>query len=171
MSEITISIRDESEVTPTERQALGVLLATTWPKYADKYSRLAWRSIPPTFRSIAFDGDKIVGQQSVFTVRTDPQLAIYGLGDVAVLPEYRKQGIARRLIVAACEEGRRRGTEFIFTGTEVLWDLFIDLGFRENDAQTCYRIVDGKKDVVPWLLWEKPDSSLPKPFQVIDSDF
>ena len=68
------------------------------------------RSVPRALVLLAFDGDAAIGIAVCFlgfsTFRAQPLLNIH---DLAVLPEYRRKGVARALLQAAEDHARRQG--------------------------------------------------------------
>ena len=72
---------------------------------------------------------KLIGQQSVFAIDSEPSRRLYGLGDVVVRKDCRGHGIARALIERAVAECWSRDAELVPTDTFVLRGVFVELGF------------------------------------------
>ncbi len=72
------------------------------------------------------------------------------IGAVATHPEYRRKGIARRLMEAAIEHIRKRGGElallFVRADNVPAYQLYLGLGFVHFDSTTQLRL-DGVPDV------------------------
>jgi ribosomal protein S18 acetylase RimI-like enzyme len=75
---------------------------------------------------------QIVGNVTVGTYQGDRRCWI--IGNVGVLPAYRRQGIARRLTEAAIARARARGAEIVLldvrADNRAAYTLYQDLGFR-----------------------------------------
>jgi len=90
------------------------------------------------------------------TVRRAPTFARgYVIGNVAVLPEYRGRGIARRLMEASLERARDEGGEWV--ALEVRADnaparhLYQSLGFQQTSAVTQLR-----READSPIMWDAP---------------
>ncbi|MBQ3125526.1 MAG: GNAT family N-acetyltransferase [Clostridia bacterium] len=63
------------------------------------------------FHVIALDGDRLVGRLDCLQNEADPHLWYYG--DLFVLPEYRRRGIASAMVRAAADEVWERGARVL----------------------------------------------------------
>lgn len=64
---------------------------------------------------VARDGDRVAGTCHLTVCKSDPRVG--GVGEVAVPPEYRRQGLATKLCQQALDEFRSVGGEALFLGT------------------------------------------------------
>ncbi|MDQ3934581.1 MAG: GNAT family N-acetyltransferase [Actinomycetota bacterium] len=119
----------EDDLTDDDLGALSVLLAESMTRFGHEYAGKAWRRIRPVARAIARMDGELAGQVSIFRLASKPERAIYGLGDNAVHPSHRGQGIALRLIAVAAEECWRRGAEAILGDTVAQRRMGATLGF------------------------------------------
>ena len=86
-----------------------------------------------------FEQGRLVGNVSVSPSRMDRSTII---ANVAVHPDYRRQGIARRLMVAALEQVAQRGDAAVLqveADNVPALALYRDLGFRVERTFTCWR--------------------------------
>jgi GNAT superfamily N-acetyltransferase len=120
---------EEDELVQADATALRKLLAGGITREREGYRARGWRTLRPAFRTLVRARGRIVGQQSVFPLETDPPRRAFGLGDVVVSRRYRGRGIARRLIEAAVERCWERGAEVILTDTVAVRPVFLSLGF------------------------------------------
>jgi ribosomal protein S18 acetylase RimI-like enzyme len=64
------------------------------------------------------------------------------IGNVTVLPAYRRRGIARRLVEATLKELRRRNAEIVFldvvVGNDPAFNLYKEMGFQEFTRSSEY---------------------------------
>jgi GNAT superfamily N-acetyltransferase len=74
-------------------------------------SHLFMQSYPErTQRFLAFKDDKIVGQSCVLL--TTGEKAVAGIFNVGVIEEFRKQGIGKALVLAACQWAKEQGYHY-----------------------------------------------------------
>jgi [ribosomal protein S18]-alanine N-acetyltransferase len=85
----------------------------------------------------------------VFAVCAADELEINTL---AVHPDHRRRGIARRLLAAAADAGRRRGAESVHlevrSKNKVAYNLYIALGFEIRWIRKKYYSDDGDDAIV-----------------------
>jgi ribosomal protein S18 acetylase RimI-like enzyme len=74
--------------------------ALEWPSYSEPAAALAAFSSPGSVSYVAADGDRVVGLVHLLT----NGVVHSHLSLVGVLPEYRRLGIATRLVVVAFEQ-------------------------------------------------------------------
>ncbi|MCW8907409.1 MAG: GNAT family N-acetyltransferase [Sedimenticola sp.] len=111
---------------------------------------------------LAFDRERPVGLVNCFegfsTFRCQPLLNIH---DVVVVPEYRRQGVARKMLLEVERIARERGccklTLEVLEGNKPAREAYRDLGFSGYELDP----VMGRA-----LFWEKP---LPDPDYPSDS--
>lgn len=119
---------DEDAVGAPVRAAVGELLAGILDD-GPRYRGQAWRTLRPAFRVLAREGDRPVAQVSGFHVQAEPDVCLYGLGDLAVDPQHRMRGLARRLCADATDEARRRGAGVLLAKTKPMRKVLHELGF------------------------------------------
>ena len=87
---------------------------------------------------LALDGDKIVGTSGLSFVEKPPYFGnpsgkIGLLSSMYTVKEYRRQGIARRLLGKIVQEARKKGCGAIqITASEMGALLYRDFGFQQN---------------------------------------
>lgn len=82
-------------------------------------SRLrAYLAEPGHLLLLALDGDLVVGQCAAVVHRHPDKAADLYVDEVGVAPSHQRRGIARLLMEAMLAEGRRRGCEEAWLGTE-----------------------------------------------------
>ena len=102
------------------------------------------------------DNDKILANQSIFLLNSSrPDLIIYGLGDLAVLPRLRGTGLAGRLIREAIAWSTRQNGNILLTNSETMHGYFLRLGFTPTpDADQRFRYeLRGKEITDPGKLY------------------
>ena len=93
---------------------------------------------------LAVDGGKIVGTSGMSFVEKPPYFGcpsgrIGLLSSMYVLPEYRRQGIARKLLDKVVEEAREYGCGAVhITASDMGVLLYTDYGFKKNDKFMYY---------------------------------
>jgi ribosomal protein S18 acetylase RimI-like enzyme len=104
----------------------------------------AFLADPRHLMILAVDDGTVVGMASAFEyVHPDkrPQLFI---NEVGVAPDYRMQGIGRRLVESLVAQAKDRGCNYAWLGTDA-----------DNVAgQACFGSVAGVKEPQPFLLYE-----------------
>jgi predicted N-acetyltransferase YhbS len=108
----------------------------------------------PRYRVLAWDGGRLVGTRMVCLPECEPDLGLYGFGDVAVLPGRRRHGIAREMTRLAVAEAERRGADAMLTSTSRLEPLYAELGFRRVHGPEEVRLeAGGRTRFLPsWLI-------------------
>ena len=169
--EYGVELMDEAALGEPDRATIATLLADAFDEHSEAYRERAWRTIAPTFRTVARSGGEIVGQQSVFELQTDPPRRVFGLGDVAVRTDSRRRGIARSLIERVVEESWQRGAEIVLTDTSALRDTFTTLGFRPVPRFAFYYERTGECRWHPqWLAATR--ATIPRtPLRLEEGDF
>jgi len=103
-------------------------------------SMLAW---------LAFDGEFVVGTASLLVYRTLPRVDARGvtgrrfdgrIRNVRVEPDYRRRGIAARLVRAATAEAERLGVDRLTLGTSTMGrPLYSHLGWVDKGDEMVFR--------------------------------
>jgi ribosomal protein S18 acetylase RimI-like enzyme len=108
---------------------------------------LRWASVAAEFSSVPLNGyvweedGKIVGNISLipFIMRNN---RYYLIANVAVNPDYRRRGIARKLTIQAMEHARKRGAPrawlHVRENNDVAINLYRSLGFQEQARRTTW---------------------------------
>jgi ribosomal protein S18 acetylase RimI-like enzyme len=108
---------------------------------------LRWATVAAEFSSVPMNGyvweedGKIVGNVSLipFIMRNN---RYYLIANVAVNPDYRRHGIARKLTLQAVDHARRRGAPrawlHVRENNEVAIHLYQTLGFKEQARRTTW---------------------------------
>jgi GNAT superfamily N-acetyltransferase len=160
----------EEEIDSALRARLAALLAGILDE-GPRYAAEGWRTLRPRFRAIALDaGGAPAGQASGFAVATEPDIALFGLGDVAVHPRHRRRGIARRLCAAATAQARRAGAGAMLAKTKPLRGVLAELGYEPVTRFAYYSLDDGACVRHPdWMavVWR----SHPTPVRLGEGDF
>lgn len=88
---------------------------------------------------LALDGDRIIGTSGISIVEKPPYFSCPS-GRIALLsgmytaPEYRRQGIASRLLSLVADEARKRGCGTIqITASDMGVKLYTAFGFEKNN--------------------------------------
>ncbi|WP_099204911.1 GNAT family N-acetyltransferase [Scatolibacter rhodanostii] len=114
------------------------------PSLIDYYTR---HIADGTFISwIAFDGDKIVGTSGISFIEKPPY---YGcpngkiglLSSMFTAKEYRRQGIAKKLLSCVLHEAKNYGCKVIqITASDMGVMLYSDFGFVKNENYMQYKL-------------------------------
>jgi GNAT superfamily N-acetyltransferase len=123
-----ISVVDERRLGAPLLAEIGALLAGILDD-GPSYRAAGWRTLRPGFRGLALDAGRPVGQVSGFAVATQPDIGLWGLGDLAVHPSRRGRGVARQLCAAAVAEARDRGAGVLLAKTRPMRKVLAELGF------------------------------------------
>ncbi|MBB4571699.1 GNAT family N-acetyltransferase [Rhizobium leucaenae] len=112
-----------------ENGALNALWATAWNEAAARdFSVILSRSLAHIG---AFDGVRLVG---FVNVASDGGIHAFIL-DTCVAPEFRRQGIATRLVEMATNVARKRGAEWLHVDFQPhLTGFYRSLGFTATEA-------------------------------------
>jgi len=110
-----LEVTDEGRLDPAVDRAIRRLLCQCFPADAEHYSiERAWHSTP-AFSVVSRDGEQVVGHAGVVvrTIRCGETAAtVAGLQNFCVAPQWRRSGLARRVMAAAMDEAARRGIRF-----------------------------------------------------------
>jgi GNAT superfamily N-acetyltransferase len=90
---------------------------------------------------VALDGEKLVGESTLWTQQSGPDLYV---GATGVLPEYRRRGIALALKLHACQAAKERGTPELKT-----WNASTNAGMLAINEKLGFQ----KKSA--WVVFEK----------------
>lgn len=117
----------------------------------------------------AYDGDKVVGQLLILPLNMTIHGENYemgGIGFVATYPEYRQQGIMKKLIIASLKEMRQNGqTISVLAPFSVSfyryfgWELFFDK-LQYTISQSKFPDFGKQYDDVKRMSFEWPDTTL-----------
>ena len=112
-----------------DNNALNALWATAWNEVAVRdFSSILSRSLAHIG---AFDGVHLIG---FVNVASDGGIHAFVL-DTCVAPEFRRQGIATRLVEIATNVARERGAEWLHVDFEPhLTGFYRSLGFAATEA-------------------------------------
>lgn len=95
---------------------------------------------------LALDGERIVGTSGMSFVEKPPYFGcpdgkVGLLSSMFTLPEYRRRGIARKLLTRVVEEARQYGCGVIqITASDMGVWLYTDFGFEKNGNFMQYRL-------------------------------
>jgi GNAT superfamily N-acetyltransferase len=143
---VRVEVVDEDEISPSLRLQLGALIADGFGA-EDPRETAYWGETRPVMRVLAHQDDRVVGQQSVFWIKSRPRRRVFGLGDIAVESDWRGQGIARQLVRAAVDLCRARDAQVILTRTTLLRSTFAALDF------TAVKITAAAGS--DWMAWSQ----------------
>ncbi|MCW5849454.1 MAG: GNAT family N-acetyltransferase [Anaerolineae bacterium] len=121
---------DQKTATDSEMRAFhefdGQIHTEVWPGDPHTpYEQFArnWRNQPPLWRChvwLAWDGDRVVGKAETWTSQTGTNEHLMD-GGIDILPAYRRQGLARRLLAEMVEAARQEDkTLFIFGTSDIV---------------------------------------------------
>lgn len=143
LDEIAFELLYEDHASASERALIGDLLvkAFGWRHRPTRLaSALRRRSMVrergytlhrPHYRVLAWAGDRLVGARMVCRPSCDPLgVQLYGFGDAAVHPAWRRRGIAQAMTRLAVEEAERQGADVMLTSTAMLEPVYRAFGFR-----------------------------------------
>lgn len=114
---VDYEVVSEDDLDEATLRELSALLSGVMTRLGDQYAERPWRRLRPEFRAIARIGGEMVGQLSGFRVGCDPARVLYGIGDLAVVPEARGRGVAVELGERTTQECWRRGGEILLVDT------------------------------------------------------
>jgi GNAT superfamily N-acetyltransferase len=160
----------EDGIEPDLRAGLATLLAATLDD-GERYVRRAWRTLRPSYRVVALGpGGEPIGQASCFWVPCRPASRLLGLGDVAVAPDHRGQGVARISVGLAVHEGWRHHATAMLAKTKPLRGVLSDLGFAAVPDGRFFYLEDGERVSHPdWMAAVR--GVLPASLQLDEGDF
>ena len=159
--------RDLAQVADLVQDAFREELALTGSEIVAEMRRWAgWRSLlwlldPPDLLSGGFvwvEEGRIVGNVSLGLA--NPRAGYWLITNVAVYPEYRRRGIARRLMETALEWTRAQGASKLFlqvsTGNEAARQLYQSLGFSTfHTAIEMRRAAGSAAPAAAALVWRE----------------
>lgn len=121
----------------------------------DFVSAVAWAAWNP-------EKTQIVGSANVYFMKTEENKHLAWC-DLGVLPEYRRQGIGRRLLEATAEVPKREGRRLLMTGTNArvpAGEAFLERlgGERAMEAHTN-QLVLADVDRALLMRWMTPEST------------
>ncbi|MFZ4515330.1 MAG: GNAT family N-acetyltransferase [Acidimicrobiia bacterium] len=160
--QLDLAFVDETTLDNAERKAIGSLLPERWEQYYPGTWERAWSQRAPTYRLVGSVGGVVVANQSIFDVTVD--VPAFGLGDLAVHPDYQHSGIARALVQVTVADLRERTDALILTssGTEHVRALFFALGFQiVPEAALDFVVPPGDANQFDWLSSPPIASDIP----------
>jgi GNAT superfamily N-acetyltransferase len=143
LDEIAFELLYEDHASASERALIGDLLVKAFG-WRHRPTRLAtalrrrstvrergYTLHPPHYRVLAWAGDQLVGARMVCRPSCDPPgVRLYGFGDAAVHPAWRRRGIAQVMTRLAVEEAERQGADVMLTSTATLEPVYRAFRFR-----------------------------------------
>ncbi|NMC14784.1 MAG: GNAT family N-acetyltransferase [Chloroflexi bacterium] len=104
----------------------------------------------PTSGYVWENEGKIIGNLTLILVQRHPHL-LYLIANVAVHPDFRRQGIARQLTITALEHARQRKAEAVWLHVREenlgAYELYKSLGFKERARRSTWYFT-GKTDPI-----------------------
>jgi predicted N-acetyltransferase YhbS len=163
---IAFRLMQEDQVRAVERALIGDLLveAFGWRHRPTRLmAALRRRSTvrehgytlhQPHYRVLAWAGDHLVGARMVCLPNCDPALSLYGFGDVAVHPAWRRRGIAQAMTRLAIAEAERQRADVMLTSTAKLEPIYRGCGFRpvRGREEVCLDNRSGRSFDRHWLI-------------------
>ena len=146
---LSLEVVDEDRLAPELDAAIRRLLCECFPLDAETFSaRRAWNGVQPLFSVLGRHGDKLVGHVGIVDRRVacaGTPLRVAGIQSLAVAPDWRRSGLAQRLMTTAMDEARSRGVCFglLFCVPE-LERFYAGLGWRRIDRAVTIRDVSGQ---------------------------
>lgn len=105
------------------------------PSLRDSFTGYVWE-----------ENGRLVGNVSIY--RSQEDKSCWLIGNVSVLPEFRRRGIARKLTEAAIEYARRRKGKLVYldvrSNNQTALDLYTSLGMAQFDTLTEMVLKKGK---------------------------
>jgi GNAT superfamily N-acetyltransferase len=126
----------EEDVSDELRALAGELLVECFGVEAARTR--GWTKHPPTYRALIWDGGVLVGNEIGCRLECTPSIALYGVGDLAVRPEWRGRGIAKALGGATREEAARRNADAIVCSTVELGRYSVAKGWEPVQPGELY---------------------------------
>lgn len=151
-------------MTPMTLDDLDEVLAVERASFATPWSRAAFRYEITQNRvarcAVVRGGGRLAGYLCLWEIGHEIHIT-----NLAVHPEWRRQGVARALLDAALSEGRVRGVELAFlevrpTNVEAL-SLYESLGFRVIGRRKGYYFDTGEDALVMEADWRMPPGRQP----------
>ena len=153
--DVAFELVGEDQITSAERALIGNLLVDGFG-WRHRPTRLATalrrrRTVrergytlhSPHYRVLAWAGDDLVGARMVCLPSCHPGVRLYGFGDAAVHPAWRRRGIARTMTRLAVDEADRQGAEVMLTSTATLEPVYRECGFRSARGPMEVRLENG----------------------------
>ena len=98
----------------------------------------AWVHHPPNYRALIWDGDVLVGQEMGCVLECSPPIALFGVGDLAVHPQWRGRGIAKTLGHMTHDEAISRNAHAILCSTVELGPYTLKFGWEPIQPGELY---------------------------------
>jgi hypothetical protein len=150
--QIRFEFPTEEETTDEQRRLVGELLYDAFGD--DGALGRGYNLHRPTYRSLAWDGELLVGTSMGSLPACDPPLRVYGGGDTVVREGWRGLGIARTFNEYGLSRADARGIEVFLASTENLGPLLESLGYRRVVPGELSLEEDGevRPVTVPWYI-------------------
>ncbi len=130
---------DLAGVIEVSRSLFGSERVSSWPQAVEAH----WKEHRPTLNFIAEDNGKVIGFLLGGIRQARRMVPLAGWIDMmGILPEYRRQGIGRRLVEGFVEECKQSGAAVsvaIKKKDKPLKKFFNKLGFNDSDLITLER--------------------------------
>jgi len=118
-------------------------------KTAESMRRMGWLAHTPDLGTASSSGfvweenDRIIGNLSLISVQNEGR-QVYLIANVAVHPDFRRRGIARKLTHYALTHLERQNASQVWLqvrdDNQPAMDLYCSLGFKEKAARTTWRV-------------------------------
>ena len=124
-------ILNNYELNPPEKNAIAELLETCFGQYPKKRIHLKQC---PSFRLLVYDdAQNLVGHLAVdyrFMNNSGQAIEIFGLSDVCVLPAYRSQKNATKMVDKITRIAQKQAVDFLIL---IAWeiDIYLSMGFQQ----------------------------------------
>jgi ribosomal-protein-alanine N-acetyltransferase len=149
------------EIGPMSEGALDEVLAIEGEVFPDPWPRRSFSEelakSPPPYARVARRGGRVVGYLFAWFILDEVHL-----GNLAVHPRHRRQGVARALLRHLMERSRRRGSSFITLEVRAqnaaAIALYEEFGFRRVAVRKGYYA--GREDA---LIMERELEATPPP--------
>jgi len=136
---LPIEIIEECDIQPYEDQQIRELLCHCFPDWTEIFRhQRTWHKTPPVFSVIARHKENIVGHIAVvvrtITTTWNFRYNVASIQGVSVVPDKRRNGLARHLLQKTLQEATRRGFPFaILYCKEPFVPYYTSLGWKLAD--------------------------------------
>ncbi len=128
-------IRNNYELKTGEKTAISQLLVDCFAQYPNQRIHLKQC---PSFRLLVYDDQNLIAHLAVdyrYMNNSGQLISIFGLSDVCVLPAYRSQKIATKMIEKISKIAQDQAIDFLIL---IAWDMdiYLSMGFQQV-TNTC----------------------------------